>query len=166
MNRKNVTYLSLGSNLGNKKENIKKAVKCVEKSIGTIVQISNYYISESWGFRSNDFLNNMIEVETCFSPVQLFNRIKIIEKELGAFHNSLLEEYQPRTIDIDIIYYNKILYNQKLLKIPHVNMHNRKFVLLPFLELNEYIKHPVFNKNVSELLKVCDDLSEVFLYEE
>lgn len=95
-----------------------------------------------------------------------FNRIKLIEEKLGAFHNSYLEGYQSRIIDIDVIYYNNFLYNQKLLSIPHLNMHNRKFVLLPLLELNSDIKHPIFNKDVKELLKVCTDRSEVFLYEE
>ncbi|APD06233.1 dihydroneopterin aldolase [Flavobacteriaceae bacterium UJ101] len=166
MNRKNVTYLSLGSNLGNKKENIEEGIKLIKESVGEIIQISNYYISESWGFKSEDFLNNIIEVETRFAPLQLFNRIKLIEEKLGAFHNSYLEGYQSRIIDIDVIYYNNFLYNQKLLSIPHLNMHNRKFVLLPLLELNSDIKHPIFNKDVKELLKVCTDRSEVFLYEE
>lgn len=72
MNRKNVTYLSLGSNLGNKKENIEEGIKLIKESVGEIIQISNYYISESWGFKSEDFLNNIIEVETRFAPLQLF----------------------------------------------------------------------------------------------
>lgn len=165
MNYKNVTYLSLGSNLGNKEATIDRGIKLIDDYVGKVTQISNYYVSEAWGFKSDDFLNNIIEVKTRFAPLQLFNRIKIIEKELGAFHNSYLNGYQPRIIDIDIIYYNNVLYNQKLLNIPHINMHNRKFVLLPLFELNSFIKHPVFNKSVGELLEECIDESKVFLYE-
>ncbi len=166
MNNKKVTYLSLGSNLGNKKENIEKAIKHLKKSVGEVVKISNYYLSESWGFKSDDFLNNIVEIKTHFDPLQLFNRLKIIEKRMEAFHNSFSSGYQSRSIDIDIIYYESILYKQKSLTIPHVNMHNRKFVLLPLVELCPQRKHPLFNKNVRELLEACCDKSKINLYEE
>ncbi len=165
MNNKKVTYLSLGSNLGNKKKNIEKAIEYLKKSVGEVVKISNYYLSESWGFKSDDFLNNIVEIKTHFSPLQLFNRLKMIEKGMETFHNSFSDGYQSRSIDIDIIYYDNILYNQKLLTIPHINMHNRKFVLLPLLELCPKKKHPLFNKDVKELLEACYDKSKVALYE-
>ncbi len=166
MNRKNVTYLSLGSNVGNKKGYIRQALQYIEEYIGEVVQESHYYVSEAWGFESDDFLNSVIEVKTLFDPLQLLNRIKMIENTIGAYHNSLLEGYHARKIDIDIIYYNNFIYKQKLLKIPHVHMQNRKFVLLPFLDLNSTLKHPVFNKNIEELIILCNDKSKVYLYEE
>ncbi|MFV0531459.1 MAG: 2-amino-4-hydroxy-6-hydroxymethyldihydropteridine diphosphokinase [Flavobacteriales bacterium] len=161
MNQKNVTYLSLGSNMGDKKKNIEAAIEYIEVYVGKILQASNFYSSESWGFESDLFLNNAIEVLTKMSPLQLLNKIKIIEQKMGSVHNSFFEGYQPRIIDIDIIYYNDFLYRQKILNIPHLSMHHRKFVLMPLLELCPQKIHPVYNKNVIALLKACNDKNKV-----
>lgn len=166
MNQKNVTYLSLGSNIGDKKKYIEQAIQLVKEQVGEVLQISCYYVSEAWGFTSDDFLNNVIKVKTILAPLQLLYRIKMIEKSIGAYHDSLSEGYQARKIDIDIIYYNNSIYKQKSLTIPHAHMHNRKFVLMPLLELNTALKHPIFNKDCKEMLTLCNDKSKVYLYEE
>ena len=166
MNYKNVTFLSLGSDLGDKEKNIAEAVLYIKSYIGKVLNISNLYISEAWGFESKHlFLNNVIKVETNLSPMQLLNEIQQIQNKMGSEHNSLMSGYESRIIDIDVIYYNNFIYNQKLLTIPHKQMQYRKFVLLPLLELSDNIKHPLFCVETFELLNKCKDKTKVTLYE-
>ncbi len=165
MNKENVTYISIGSNVGNRLHNIENAMSYI-MDIGRIEYKSKYYKSESWGFNSSYFINNIIVLKTKFSPIQLLDLLKRIEVKLGAIHDSNVEGYIDRIIDIDIIYYNNIIYKQKVLVIPHINMHNRKFVLLPMMELKKDIIHPIFNKNVEELLENCNDKTIVLRNEE
>jgi len=162
---KNIVYLSLGSNLGNKRENIEQAMIMIEKEVGLIKKTSRYYVSEAWGFETDhSFFNNIIQITTRLCPLQLLNKLKQIEWKISGYKHSSLNGYQSRHIDIDIIYYNRIIYKQKLLYIPHKFMHSRKFVLYPLKEVDSAIKHPIYNKNVNELLEQCSDNSEIFLH--
>ena len=153
-NRVRSIYLGIGSNLGNKKENIEKAkFELSEKNI-KILQSSNYYESISWPNPENPkFLNIVIEIQTSLKPLELIILCKKIEKNLGrkkSVRNS------PRTCDIDIIDYNKECLNQNI-TLPHPRMHKRNFVLLPLFEINKDWVHPISKKHIKRLILLLPD---------
>ena len=153
-----MVVLSLGSNIGNRQENLKKAVKSLEESKLEILKISSIYETEPLGFKNQDkFYNIIIIAEYSDDPHALLNEIHKIEKKLGRereFKNS------PRTIDIDIITFNDKNIDTESLTIPHKEYMNRKFILIPLAEIEPNF---IFNsKNmVSETLEKCKDNSEV-----
>ena len=142
-------YLSIGSNLGDKKNNIEKTkYKLVQTGI-KINQSSSYYESLSWPNPNNPkFLNIVLQVTTNYSPLQLLNKCKDIEIELGrrkSIKNS------PRVCDIDILDYNQKKTKNKLI-LPHPRLHNRNFVLFPLFELNKNWKHPITKLHIKSLI--------------
>lgn len=143
-------YLSLGSNIGDRISNIEKAIKKIRK-ISKIISISSFYISEPMYFKKQPyFINCALEIETKLTPTELLERILLIEKKLGRkrkFKNG------PRTIDIDIIYYEDIIINEKNLNIPHPKRLERAFVLKPILEINPKITDPIIRKKLKAILK-------------
>ncbi len=148
-------FLGLGTNLGNKKENIEIALEKIEMQIGTIVSLSAFFVSEPLGFKSDNlFLNCAVEVETTFSPLEVLNKTQLIEKEMGRLQKSMSNNYSDRIIDIDILFYNNIIYNDSpTLIIPHPHIQKRLFVLKPLSEIAPNYVHPVLNKTVLQLLK-------------
>ena len=125
-----ICVLLLGSNLGEKKNNIKKAKTMINKRFGAIIKETILLENKAIGFETNhSFINQMIKIETKLSPFQLLLEIKKIETELGRLKDSSESiEYEDRLIDIDIIIYNNIYYKSKKLKIPHhLNLYNRGF---------------------------------------
>ena len=149
-------FLSLGSNLGNKKKNIELAKYFLEmnKSI-KILKVSNYYITESWPDKKKPFFFNIVvQISTTLLPVNLFIFIKNIEKLLGR---TVAPKNSPRTCDIDIIDYNSekinITYKNNHITIPHPRLHLRNFVLLPLYEISKTWFHPKFNKKIAILIK-------------
>jgi 2-amino-4-hydroxy-6-hydroxymethyldihydropteridine diphosphokinase len=156
-------FLGLGSNLGNREENLQKAKISIEESIGSIVSASSVYETEPWGFKSdNEFLNMVICVETGLSPSGLLGRILMIESQLGRIRYKT--EYSSRNIDIDILLYNNEIVDEAALKIPHPEMQDRKFVLIPICEIAPELIHPVLNKSIKSLLKSCKDNRSVRKY--
>lgn len=160
MSNHRITYLSLGSNLGNKLNNIQNAVFELQKKVGDIVAISNVYQSPAWGFESNDFLNICITVKTELSPHKLLKVVLEIESELGRERNEE-EGYKPRTIDIDILYYDTEVIETKDLTLPHPNLHKRMFVLKPLADIAPQFYHPILNKDTRNLLQECKDKSKL-----
>lgn len=146
-------YLGLGSNLGNKQENIEIALKKIEKQIGDIVSLSAFYISEPVGFVSkNMFLNCAVCIKTKLMPYELLTKTQIIEKEMGRLHKSGKYGYSDRIIDIDILFYdNEVVNNPPTLVIPHPQIAQRLFVLKPLVEIAPYFTHPVLNKTIAQL---------------
>jgi 2-amino-4-hydroxy-6-hydroxymethyldihydropteridine diphosphokinase len=157
-------YLSIGSNMGKRKENMIKAVTEIHKTIGKVARQSKIYETQPWGKRDqNSFLNQVIMINTISSPKDVLAEIGKIEKEMGRDRK---EKNGPRTIDIDILIYGKRIVKDKNLEIPHPEMQNRAFVLVPFMEIAPQLMHPVLQKPIDELYINCEDLSDVILLEE
>ncbi len=131
-------YLGLGSNIGNRKRNMREAVQYMESLIGTVTRQSALYETEPWGFESpNLFINMCVCVETPLAPRQLLEATQEIEKRMGRVGKSENHEYQDRIIDIDILLYDDLTVDEPDLKIPHPLMNEREFVMNP---LNEILK--------------------------
>lgn len=128
-------YLGLGSNLGNKEENLKKALDLLSEKIGDIIAVSSFYTSEPQGFISeNNFLNAAVSMHTKLSPFALLDETRKIEKQLGRKQKTR-EVYTDRIIDIDILFYDDLILNTPELTIPHPHIAEREFVLVPLSEI-------------------------------
>ncbi|MBL0359360.1 MAG: 2-amino-4-hydroxy-6-hydroxymethyldihydropteridine diphosphokinase [Chitinophagaceae bacterium] len=151
----NRTYLLLGSNIGNSKQQLNNAIKLIKKNIGKISRLSGLYVTAAWGNTNQpDFLNQVIIVDTKLSAVQTMQAILAIEKEMGRVRSV---KNAPRIIDIDILFFNKHIIQEKTLTVPHPQLPNRRFVLVPLNELSPNFKHPVFQQTIHHLLKNCSD---------
>ncbi len=154
------TYLSLGSNKGEKLNNLQKAVDLIGEKIGHIIKVSSVYKTKSWGFDSNDFLNICIEVSTSLNPEKLIETVLLLENKLGRDRFETTD-YQDRVIDIDVLLFDDeiIFYNN--LKVPHPKMLERKFVLVPLTEIAPNIIHPIVKKTILICLQNCNDNGEI-----
>lgn len=129
-------YLGLGSNLGNKEENIRSAIQKIYEQVGEVQSCSSLYYSQPQGFISdNSFVNAVIQVETLYSPLRLLHQLQGIEKEMGRTEKTAGEQYSDRIIDIDILLYENLQIDLPELKIPHPQMKTRDFVLKPLKEI-------------------------------
>lgn len=154
------TYLSLGSNLGNRLDNLQKAVNLIADKIGHILKISSIFQTESWGFKSEDFLNCCIKVTTNLPPETLLQKILAIEISLGRIRNAK-DNYQARTIDIDILFFDdEIIFSPDLI-VPHPKLIERKFVLQPLAEIAPSIIHPILKQRIEICLVNCTDTSSI-----
>lgn len=152
----NRAFLCLGGNLGNRLENIEKALISIEKKAGNIVQTSPIYETEAWGSKSkNTYLNLCTEIETDLSPQDLIKTLLQIEKEHGRKRTS--NKNSDRTMDIDVLFYNNNIIDKPAIQIPHPRLHLRKFVLKPLSDIAPQLKHPVLKSTVKTLLKNCKD---------
>ena len=146
-------YLGLGTNLGDKEQNLRMAVEKIGERIGKIVSLSAFYVTEPWGFSSgNSFLNAVVCADTKLPPLQLLNETQAIERELGRTHKSVNGQYSDRLIDIDILLYGEEVIKTAELVLPHPLMTERRFVMEPLVEIASDLIHPVFHKTMSELL--------------
>ena len=151
----NKAYLLLGSNLGNSKQQLSKAVSLIEKEIGQSARQSGLYVTAAWGNTNQpDFLNQVIIVETALSAGATMQSILSIEKKMGRVRT---KKNAPRIIDIDILFFNKEIIDQSGLIVPHPQLQNRRFVLIPLNELSANFIHPVSGKTIHQLLRVCPD---------
>ena len=136
-------YLGLGSNLGDKEENIRKAITLIGDRVGTVLRQSSLIETEPWGFESeNSFLNGVILVETTFTPRQTLKATQKIERALGRRQKSVgadtdVPVYHDRPIDIDILLYDDLSVDEPDLKIPHPLMYERDFVMIPLSEIRK-----------------------------
>ena len=156
MNLQQQVILSLGSNQGNRHENIEQAIASIHHEVATVVKVSSLYESDSWGFDSDSFYNCAVVVHTNLTPVKLIKKILKLEKKLGRIRTDS-PTYQPRIIDIDIIAFGAEVLKSDLLEVPHNQLQNRLFVLLPLSEIVSDWMHPITNKSISELLSECTD---------
>jgi 2-amino-4-hydroxy-6-hydroxymethyldihydropteridine diphosphokinase len=151
----NTIYLLLGSNMGNSKASLSKAVVQIGKYIGKVIRKSGLYSTAAWGNTNQpDFLNQVIIVETKLSAPQTMQSILAIEEKMGRIRTI---KNAPRIIDIDILFFNKEIINQPQLTVPHPQIQNRRFVLVPLNQLSPNFKHPLLNKTVHQLLINCRD---------
>jgi 2-amino-4-hydroxy-6-hydroxymethyldihydropteridine diphosphokinase len=151
-------FLSIGSNIGNREFLLQKAIFEIGKKAGEIRQVSAIYQTPSWGFEGNDFLNVCLEIQTLLNPIALLTEILAIEIEYGRERKDN-EGYQSRTLDIDIIYYDKDIIDTERLTVPHPKMQERKFILKPLADISPQFYHPILNKDTRNLLQECKDKS-------
>jgi 2-amino-4-hydroxy-6-hydroxymethyldihydropteridine diphosphokinase len=155
-------YLGLGTNLGDRKQNISKAIEAISLKM-SISKQSSLYETTAWGYTNQpDFLNQVIQVETNMSPLRLLNFLKKTEVKLGRVENF---RYGPRLIDIDILFYDDLIKTTSRLQIPHPRIPERAFVLVPLNEIAPGYVHPVLKKTIAELLTKLPNKTGVWLCE-
>jgi 2-amino-4-hydroxy-6-hydroxymethyldihydropteridine diphosphokinase len=151
----NKAYLLTGSNLGERAINLAQALESVTQHCGEPEKVSALYETAPWGNNKQPaFLNQAIIIRTSLTARQLLRRILKIEQALGRVR---AEKYGPRLIDIDILLYGSEVHNYDFLKLPHPEMQNRRFALLPLAAIAPDLVHPVLKKTVSQLLDECED---------
>ena len=152
-------HLLIGGNLGDRKENLLTAISLISEHCGSLTGSSSIYETEAWGNTDQpSFLNQALEISTSLNARQLIRRTLKIEKEMGRVRK---EKLGPRIIDIDILLFENEIHDLRFLKIPHPEMQNRRFVLVPLAEIDPTLQHPVLNKTIAELLEECPDNLEV-----
>ena len=155
----NRAWLLTGGNLGIREENLARARELITMNCGSIIKSSSLYETAAWGKTDQPaFLNQALEVQTSLTARQLMRCILKVEKTMGRIRKG---KYGPRIIDIDMLLFNNEKHNSPFLKLPHPEMQNRRFALLPLAEIAPDIVHPVFNKPITELLNECKDELEV-----
>jgi 2-amino-4-hydroxy-6-hydroxymethyldihydropteridine diphosphokinase len=151
----NNTYLLLGSNMGNSQKQLSTAIHQIEMNTGKLIRSSHLYATAAWGNTNQpDFLNQVIVIETKLSAQETLKSILAIEKKMGRVRTV---KNAPRIIDIDILFFNKEIIDIPDLIVPHPEIQNRRFVLIPLNEIAPQYIHPVLNKSVHQLLTMCND---------
>ena len=152
-------FLLLGTNLGDRIDNLNEALRSIQQGLGKITKLSSVYETAAWGKTDQPaFLNLAVEVMTNLSPEDVLKYVLSIEARLGRERK---EKWGERIIDIDILFYDVDIYNLPHLVIPHPQVANRRFTLTPLNEIAPGLIHPVLNKTVAELLSDCRDVLEV-----
>lgn len=160
-----IAYLSLGSNKGDRIGYVQQAASLLGADEGiTIVRSSSFYETEPWGMDTKTwFVNAVVEVKTKYTPQELLKPCQRIETQLGRDRKDS-NTYEDRTIDIDILFYNKDIIEEDNLTIPHKFLHLRAFILVPMMELNADFVHPVLHKTIEEMHNDLENPEMVFLY--
>ncbi|MCR4944445.1 MAG: 2-amino-4-hydroxy-6-hydroxymethyldihydropteridine diphosphokinase [Clostridium sp.] len=145
-------YLSIGSNIGNKVENLNQAVEYLKKDDNiTIEKISSFIETEPWGKTDQDiFVNGALKIRTILSPKELVTKLLAIEEKM---HRVRIEKWGPRIIDLDLIFYDNLVLEDDFVTVPHPRMEEREFVLAPLFEIAPNKVHPLLNKRVFRLLE-------------
>ena len=162
-----IVYLSLGSNLGDRVGFVQQSTSLLSANPNiNIVATSSFYETEPWKMPSgNWFVNAVVQITTNLEPEALLDECQRIETMLGRIKDPDEKGgYKDRTVDIDIIFYDKKIMKTERLTIPHPFFHKRAFMLVPMLEIAEDFVHPVFDKTVEELYDELEDPEAVFLY--
>ena len=162
----NIVYLSLGSNLGDKINNLQTTINLIDLKVGDVLLISNVYQTKAEGFVGEDFLNCCVSLRTSMEPKILIKELINIESQNGRLRSNR-NIYESRSIDIDILFYEDKIINQHNLTIPHPRMNERTIVIKPLLDIAKSKIHPVLNRTISEIdldfgdteiIKINDDL--------
>ena len=162
----NIVYLSLGSNLGDKINNLQTTINLIDSKVGDVLLISSVYKTKAEGFVGEDFLNCCVSLRTSMEPKILIKELINIESQNGRLRSNR-NIYESRSIDIDILFYEDKIINQHNLTIPHPRMNERNFVIKPLLDIAKSKIHPVLNRTISEIdldlgdteiIKINDDL--------
>jgi 2-amino-4-hydroxy-6-hydroxymethyldihydropteridine diphosphokinase len=157
------TYLLLGSNIGDRVAYLQQAQARIAAVIGPVVQYSNIYETAAWGLTNQQaFLNQVLQVTTVLPPEILLTSINKIENNLGRVREI---KWAARVIDIDILFYEKIILQTSKLTIPHPHLHHRRFTLVPLAEIAPSYCHPILQKTTVELLDMCTDNLPVTIYQ-
>lgn len=146
-------YLLLGTNLGEREHNLAQAIEYIEKEVGEVQRKSTVVETDPWGFEApTKFLNQVLEIESNLNPFDMLTKIKNIEQKMGR-ESKKGDLYESRVIDIDILFFENEIVNDPKLTIPHPQLHNRLFALMPLNELSPEYVHPVLKKTMETLLK-------------
>ena len=155
----NTAYLLIGGNVGNRAANLQTALRRIAETCGTINSTSSLYETAAWGNTDQpSFYNQAVVVTTPLSPEGLMDQLLDIELEMGRIRT---QKYGPRTIDLDILMIDDLVLNTEKLTIPHPQMQNRRFALLPLAEVAPTLIHPLFNQSIEVLLQNCPDTLDV-----
>ena len=159
MNHQHQVILSIGSNQGDRLHNIQSAVAAIHQKAGTVVRVSKLYETPAWGFESEPFYNAALVLHTTRTAQQILSKVLEIETELGRVRTDIAG-YQARPIDIDVIAFDEDIILSEDLQVPHPQMQQRMFVLLPMRDLNLDWRHPILQKYLPELLRASEDKSQ------
>ena len=151
----NEVFILLGGNLGDKSKIFEETKKLIGERVGLVIKQSSVYVTEPWGFDSEQFWNQAIIVETTLNPHEILQQTQTIEKNMGRTNKST--HYEARTMDIDLLFYNDLKLNTSYLTLPHPKIGERKFVLIPLNEIAPGKRHPVSGLKVEEMLRLCAD---------
>jgi len=155
----NDSYLLIGGNEGDRKAGLAKARESIQKIAGPILQQSSIYETAAWGKTDQpDFLNQALLIRTPLDAPDLITALLGIEEAMGR---KRVEKYGPRIIDIDILFFNMAIINTPRLIIPHPEIQNRRFALVPMNEIAPQFRHPKLNLTIHELLAICPDPLDV-----
>lgn len=158
----NEVYLQLGSNIGDRLDNLDQSIKIITEKIGNVLEKSSVYESTPWGVENQrNFLNQVIFVKSNFDPYTILDLVLQIEKDMGRIR---IEKWGERIIDIDILFIDDLIIESENLCIPHEFIAKRKFVLQPMCEIAPGFIHPKLNKTISQLLEECIDDEKVNVY--
>lgn len=150
-------FLSLGSNLGDRLKTINLAIVELEK-LGKLLKKSSLYETEPWGNADQPwFLNAVVVIDTALEPLQILDETLRIEKSLGRTRKTEKDVYLPREIDIDILFYDNLVFESDTLNIPHPHIADRRFVLTMLDEIAPDFVHPTLKKTPKQLLNECED---------
>ena len=151
----NKAYLLIGGNMGDRLANLENARTAIQEQVGNILSNSSIYETAAWGMENQAaFLNQALLIDTPFEAIELLENLLKIEKAMGRIRNQPLG---PRTIDLDIIFFNDQILDTENLTIPHPHMQKRNFVLTPLNEIAPDYIHPIYKKSINQLLIDCTD---------
>ena len=151
----NKVFLLIGGNMGNRLQNLHQAITLLSASCGPVIQQSAVYETAAWGKTDQAaFLNQALLLNTELSAQELITTVLSVEEQMGRHRT---EKFGPRVIDIDIMFYNEEIINEPHLTVPHPQMQNRRFALIPLNELAPLFVHPVLKKTIKQLLIECND---------
>jgi 2-amino-4-hydroxy-6-hydroxymethyldihydropteridine diphosphokinase len=145
----NTVFLALGSNIENRKQHIEKAIVLLREKINDITVAPLYETKPRYFENQNNFLNTVLSGFTELEPQELLQFTKTVQKKVGRVERF---RYGPREIDIDILFYDNVVYKDEELEIPHPRLQERDFVLQPFSDINPDFSHPLLKKTIRELL--------------
>lgn len=152
--------------MGDRLSNIQQAVRLLTSDNETIklIRASSFYETQPWGVNKQVwFVNAAIAIETNLAPIELLRVCQSVEADLGRIREGQ-PKWSERIIDIDILFYNDLIFKNEILEIPHKYVHMRAFALVPMLEVNSELRHPVLNRSISELHEELANPEDVFLY--
>ena len=153
----NKVYIAAGSNLGDKEETLKEAIDKIDKRKDCVVtKVSNFYTTDPVGYEDQDqFVNCVFEIDTLQTPSELMDTLLEVEKD---FKRERIIRWGPRTLDLDIIFYNDIISYDEHILIPHPRAHERQFVMKPMCDINPYYVHPIYRKRVMDISSELGEL--------
>jgi 2-amino-4-hydroxy-6-hydroxymethyldihydropteridine diphosphokinase len=155
-------YILIGGNLGDRPAYLSAAATLIAERAGQVRSASALYETAAWGMQNQpDFLNQVLFIQTALSPIELLHKLLDAEKELGRFR---IEKNGPRTIDMDILFYDRWIISVPGLQVPHPRIRERRFVLEPMCELSPDFRHPSVNLTMQQLLDACPDPLPVHKY--
>jgi len=151
----NKVFLLIGGNMGDRLQNLHQAIALLSATCGPILQQSAVYETAAWGKTDQpSFLNQALLLTTDLQPAVLITTILSVEEKMGRRR---MEKFGPRVIDIDILFYEEVVMHEPNLTIPHPQLQNRRFVLVPMQEIAPELMHPVLHKTITQLLQECPD---------